>query len=429
VGIAGEPAYQAFNAKYWDENFAREFDRYTSGDPDFPSLVEYVASVTARDDVTPDNVWSAWAGLESDDQSAFLTQLQPEDRITFQSFTGLVDTVVDYVALVTGQEPRDPTDSVVAYLALAADSQRPLVQDYFFRELRDSGREANLGEDLGFRRGQDAIATLFPEARQFAGDLSLAFSRIYTLDGGDITLLAPGGLVNVGLARAPEGCVECANKQPSDLGIVTQGPGDVRIFADDDILVNQSRVFTLKGGDIVMWSSNGDIDAGRGSKSAISAPPPTITVSPDGVVSLAFSDAIAGSGIRGIITDASIEPGDVDLVAPTGTVNAGDAGIGAAGNLNIAAPQVVGLDNIQVGGLSTGVPTDSGGIASSLTGVSSLGSSAAEGATDAVGNAAGGEAPMADEAMGWLDVFVEGFGTGKEEEDEEEKAKRRKKDQ
>ena len=75
-----------------------------------------------------------------------------------------------------------------------------------------------------------------------------------------------------------------------------------------------------------------------------------------------------------------IEPGDVDLVAPTGEVNAGDAGIGSAGNLNIAAPQVVGLDNIQVGGVATGVPTEAGGLAASLTGVSSVGSSATDSA-------------------------------------------------
>ena len=43
----------------------------------------------------------------------------------------------------------------------------------------------------------------------------------------------------------------------------------------------------------------------------------------------------------------------MDLIAPAGKVDAGDAGIGSAGNLNVAAQQVVGLDNIQVGGTST----------------------------------------------------------------------------
>jgi len=39
-----------------------------------------------------------------------------------------------------------------------------------------------------------------------------------------------------------------------------------------------------------------------------------------------------------------------------GTVNAGDAGIGSAGNITIAALHVVGADNIKLGGTSAGVP-------------------------------------------------------------------------
>jgi len=188
------------------------------------------------------------------------------------------------------------------------------------------------------------------------------------------------------------------------------------------VLVNQSRIFTLAGGDILVWSSNGDIDAGRGSKSSISAPPPVIRVDANGQVQVEFSDAIAGSGIRGILTSEDLEPGDVDLIAPTGVVNAGDAGIGAAGNLNIAAPQVIGLDNIQVVGNATGVPTDSGA-AAGLTGASSLGANVASATEEAaVASAADGSATLADEALGWLEVFIDGFG---DDEDEDEKQRRR----
>ena len=49
-----------------------------------------------------------------------------------------------------------------------------------------------------------------------------------------------------------------------------------------------------------------------------------------------------------------------------GTVNAGDAGIGAAGNINIAARTVVGLSNIQFGGTSTGVPAQISNAGASL---------------------------------------------------------------
>jgi len=46
----------------------------------------------------------------------------------------------------------------------------------------------------------------------------------------------------------------------------------------------------------------------------------------------------------------------VYLVAPRGTVDAGDAGIRVSGNLIVAAARVVNADNIQVQGEKVGVP-------------------------------------------------------------------------
>jgi len=421
VGLGADPDYASFNARYWDEQYSDEFARYLAGPEGGLGLIDYVAGVTARDDLTPDNVWAAYAALQEGDQQGWLNTLEPDQRITFTSFVELVDALVVYTNTATGRSDLTPTTAVTDYLALGTNEQRALIQEFFFRELRDSGRLANLPRgNFSFDRGQSAVDTLFPEDVAFAGDLSLLFSRLYTLSGGDISLLAPGGLLNVGLAQPPASLP--VTKKPSDLGIVAQGPGRVQVYSDGDVLVNQSRIFTLAGGDILIWSSNGDIDAGRGSKSSISAPPPVIRVDANGQVTVEFSDAIAGSGIRGILTSDDVEPGDVDLIAPTGVVNAGDAGIGAAGNLNIAAPQVVGLDNIQVGGISAGVPTDSGA-AAGLTGVSSLSSAVASAAEAAAVADAGGDASasLADEALGWLDVFIEGFGDGEIDEDEEER--------
>jgi hypothetical protein len=420
TGLGGEPDYAGFNSQYWDEQYSEEFARYLAGPEGGTSLIDYVAGVTERTDLTPDNVWAAYADLDQEDQQAYLASLEPDQQITFTSFVDLVDALVAWTNTITGRTDLAPTTAVAEYQLLDTEKQRPLIQEFHFRELRDSGRLANLPRgDFGFDRGEAAVATLFPADEPFAGDISLLFSRLYTLAGGDISLLAPGGLLNVGLAQPPANLP--VTKQPSDLGIVAQGPGRVQIFSDGDVLVNQSRIFTLAGGDILIWSSNGDIDAGRGSKSAISAPPPVIRVDANGQVTVEFSDAIAGSGIRGILTSEDLEPGDVDLVAPTGVVNAGDAGIGAAGNLNIAAPQVVGLDNIQVGGISAGVPTDSGA-AAGLTGVSSLSSSVASAAESAAVADAGGDAnaSLADDALGWLEVFIEGFGDGTEDDDDDD---------
>ena len=53
---------------------------------------------------------------------------------------------------------------------------------------------------------------------------------------------------------------------------------------------------------------------------------------------------------------AGVPPADVDLIAPVGTVDAGDAGIRVSGNLNISALVVLNAGNIQVGGSSIGTP-------------------------------------------------------------------------
>jgi filamentous hemagglutinin-like outer membrane protein len=63
-----------------------------------------------------------------------------------------------------------------------------------------------------------------------------------------------------------------------------------------------------------------------------------------------------GGGIGVLQVRPSAPIGDVDLIAPAGFVDAGDAGIRVSGNLNIAAVQVLNASNIQVGGTSTGVP-------------------------------------------------------------------------
>jgi hypothetical protein len=306
-----------------------------------------------------------------------------------------------------------PTDNTLADLFLA---------------LRTAGRDVAKGLAADFQPGLDAIDKVFPTAQASgqAGDLTMVQSRIYTLDGGDINIVVPHGAVNVGVAQAAAGGV---TKKASQLGIVAQKAGAVRAFTEGDFLVNSSRVFTLGGGDILIWSSNGNIDAGRGAKTTISAPEPTITIDPQGNVQQNFGAAIAGSGIRGILAVPNVAPGDVDLYAPRGFVSAGDAGIGSAGNVTIAAVRVVGADNINFGGTAVGVPVDTGGLGASLASVSAASSSATNSASEGGNNASGeqGKTPLAAEALSWLEVFVLGLGEDNCRPDDLDCLKRQKK--
>jgi filamentous hemagglutinin family protein len=323
-----------------------------------------------------------------------------------------------YVEDLTGDSNLGFASASQLFRGLSEAEQLPLLTSVFFDVLTLSGREANSDPTIGFSQGYAAIDALFPASRgsssPYSGNLTLDLSRIYTLEGGSISLLVPGGGVDVGLALLPPDLTQLGLvRTASDLGIVAIQSGDVQIYALDDVLVNSSRVFTEGGGNIIIWSTLGNIDAGQGAKTSVSAPPPLALVSSSGTVTLDFSNTIAGSGIRTISTGTDITPGNVDLDAPVGYVNAGDAGIGSAGNLNIAAEKVIGVDNIQVSGTATGVPPAVSGIGASLSGVSAAGSSTSSSATQAVADAqnnAAKPASLADNAIGWLDVFVEGLG-------------------
>ncbi|HEV2703197.1 MAG TPA: filamentous hemagglutinin family protein, partial [Steroidobacteraceae bacterium] len=222
----------------------------------------------------------------------------------------------------------------------------------------------------------------------------------------------PGGDLNVGVANAPAGG---QTKLPNQLGVVTAAGGDVDIYSLSDVNVNSSRIFALGGGNIVIWSQLGSIDAGNGAKSSLSIPPPVVQYDSHGNPYVAFSAAVAGSGIRTIQTGTGQAAGSVNLIAPVGTVNAGDAGIGAAGDINISAASVVGAANINFGGTATGVPVVVSDITASVSGAASAASGATTSATSSVDQNNGNntqQAPLAAAALSWLDVFVTGLGEG-----------------
>jgi filamentous hemagglutinin len=322
--------------------------------------------------------------------------------------------LVSYVESLTGQSNLSEAAADTEFSALASNQQLPFVDNVFFNELNLSGEEENTVRGAGFSRGYAAIDALFPGTRSgtptTSEDLDLTYSQIYTESGGNISLLAPGGTINVGLAVPPAGVNA---KAPSSLGIVAVGPGNVDIYSLGSVNVDSSRIFTLGGGNILIWSDLGSIDAGEGSKTSLSAPPPTYSVNANGDVITNFGAAVAGSGIRTIQTNPDQPFGNVNLIAPAGTVNAGQAGIGAAGSINIAALSVLNVANISSGGTATGVPPLVSGVTASLASAASAASSATSSVTSAIDSAAGAttqQAPLTQSAISWLDVFVTGLG-------------------
>ncbi|MDP2265648.1 MAG: filamentous hemagglutinin family protein [Thiobacillus sp.] len=269
--------------------------------------------------------------------------------------------------VIAGAAARDGDGNALPIDASLMDGE---VVNHFFAELLASAEESKTNKD--YSRGKAAIAGLFPTGTadaplSYQGDISLFFSQFKTEQGGNIQMLAPGGGVNAGLAS-----VTGFDRAAADLGIMTVQGGDIQAYTRDDFRVNSSRVFTVSGGDILLWSAEGNIDAGKGAKTASATPPPQLRIDKSGNFVLDVSQSISGSGIGAL--DAG---SNVVLIAPSGEVNAGDAGIRAGGNLTIGAERVVGADNIQVGGISTGVPiSNNGAAAAAATSAGNVGSEA-----------------------------------------------------
>jgi filamentous hemagglutinin family protein len=284
-------------------------------------------------------------------------------------------------------------DPVETFRSLVPVLQRPLISRIFFAELKESGIDAQISGSADFSRGFDAIDTLFPQ-NDPGGGISMLLSQVQTLDGGGIDMLVPGGLINAGAADA-----DIIRKDPADLGIVTARKGDINIFVDNDFLVNSTRAFALQG-DLLVWSSSGDIDAGRGAKTVRSVPDPITRIDQNGQTVIEFPPAVEGSGLQGQ---------NAFLFAPQGVVNAGDAGIRATGNLTIAAVEVVGADNIDVGGVSIGVPVATSGVGAAFAGASNATASATSQATETA-SAVSDDNPERNTPLGILAVEVLGFG-------------------
>jgi filamentous hemagglutinin family protein len=249
-----------------------------------------------------------------------------------------------------------PKGASISLIAGSKQLVNKVTLDALFNTIKQSASTAaaapNENRKALYQVGYDAIERVFPKSSS-TGNLSLVFSQIKTLAGGDVYMSIPNGSVNVGLA----GMVGGIQKGADQLGIVSQQSGDISAFVSGDFNVNQSRVFTMGGGDIAIWSSQGNIDAGKGAKSAISAPAPITSMDAMGNIVTIFPPVVSGSGIQTINPqDKAQKQGNVYLAAPAGIVDAGEAGI-SGGKIVIAANAVVGASNIQASGGSVGVPT------------------------------------------------------------------------
>jgi filamentous hemagglutinin len=269
-----------------------------------------------------------------------------------------------------------------------------------------------------YDEGYSAIDALFGNTGTAGGDIITHSRELKTRTGGSITALAPGGGIRmasniIGEPLAPP-------------GIVSEYGGAVSVLTKGNVDIGKGRIFTLRGGDITIWSSDGDIAAGTSAKTVVTAPPTRVIIDAQSAeVATDLGGLATGGGIGVLASVEGVPPGSVNLIAPRGTVDAGDAGIRATGDITIAAAQVLNADNITAGGASVGGPSapasapSFAGLSSSSSSTAATSSAASEIARQGpAGNTAGEQPPST------VTVEVLGYGggegsqpSGKEEDD------------
>lgn len=268
-------------------------------------------------------------------------------------------------------------DALLAFDSMPVEQKLLFINRKLTADVRQAGRAAAVAanqqaKDLAYLPGYQAIEAVFPGLTdgKATANVLMGASQVKTLQNSPITVMAPGGGINVGQLSGSD------LSAAAELGIVTTSGGNITTLVRDNIDINQSRIFTVAKGDLLLWSSKGNIDAGRGAKTVTGAPPPVFRLE-GGKFVVDTSGSFSGSGIAALDEDSAL-----DLFAPRGEINAGDAGIKAVGALFLTAMQIVGVDNIAAGGPSIGVPP-APAVGNAATNVGSLGQSATAAGSDA----------------------------------------------
>jgi len=296
---------------------------------------------------------------------------------------------------------------------LTADERAHLAVKTLFDVLARTAKAA--AQTGSYDEGYAAIGALLGSTPIAAGDIITHSRELKTRTGAAITALAPGGGIRmasniIGQPLAPP-------------GIVSEYGGAVSILTKRNVDIFKGRIFTLRGGDITIWSSDGDIAAGTSAKTVVTAPPTRVIIDVQSAeVATDLAGLATGGGIGVLASVEGVKPGSVSLIAPRGTVDAGDAGIRATGDITIAAAQVLNANNITSGGTTVGgaaAPPPPPNVAS-LSSASSSTAATTSAASDVTRQAQSGSAADPQATPSTITVEVLGYGGGEEREDERE---------
>lgn len=193
----------------------------------------------------------------------------------------------------------------------------------------------------------DDLAPLTPSGATLnvsvSGDLDMATSTIAVLGGGDLNVISTGGAMNLGSQTL------FASQREIGYGIFNSGSGDVNVIAQGNINIQGSRIASYNGGDILVKSLTGDVNAGSGGTTFTGVG--VSYVDPITGQAAYYTEEVFGSGIvantlvnPSKVPGSSQIPGNITVETPQGNIDANQGGIlQEALNGNVSAGPTVTL--------------------------------------------------------------------------------------
>jgi hypothetical protein len=315
---------------------------------------------------------------------------------------------------------RQKLASGMTYDQLSIEQRAIVGLEKFYAVLNQSGKDALKTEskDGDYEEGYAAIKTLFGEQPN-KGEILTRAREIRTVTGGSISLSSAAG----GITMASE----IFGNPLTPPGIVTEYGGSISTFTDGSVDIGQARIFTLRGGDIMMWSSKGNIAAGTAARTVVTAPPTRVVIDVNSAnVETDLGGLATGGGIGVLASVEGVKEGSVGLFAPKGFIDAGDAGIRSTGNIQIGAQVVLNSSNINSGGATTGaaVAAPSAPSVSSVTSASNSAAASTASTPKPAENKQESNTAATDNSLPTVyTVEVIGYGGGSDDEENDEEKK------
>jgi filamentous hemagglutinin family protein len=161
------------------------------------------------------------------------------------------------------------------------------------------------------------------------GDVEMPSSTIASFAGGNVSVTSLGGSMDLGSQYLVQFEAEIMLDNVG-LGIYTSGGGNVNVNALGTINIDSSRIATFNGGNIIIESSQGDVDAGSGGNVSI----PVNVFSPGANIRNQPFEYVFANGIvaqtlvnASQVAGSATVPGDITVKTPRGNIIANQGGI------------------------------------------------------------------------------------------------------